>query len=135
SFLLFLVITSRVCSFFFSFSISRANYSSRLFWVLGTECWVLSFSHKPLHRRQQLLCRKRLHYVAVGSLLLSPELVASAAFRAHQHHRDMRILRLIFQLAARLKAVTRGHHHVHQDQAGPLRLDDLLQPGGFVDGN
>src|SRR5262245_45260609 len=89
---LILVIKSRARSIFFSFSTAvavlfayrllltacRVSPTTLLF-PLSTEHWVLSTAlNKPLLRRQQLLCRKRLHYVAVGSLLLSPELVASA---------------------------------------------------------
>src|SRR6266481_1684457 len=90
------------------------------------------FPHQPADRAQKLFVGKRLHHVTVCALLLGPELVTLSVFGTDHRHRNSRKLSVALQFTARLKAVTLGHDHVHQDKVRPFHGDRLLQARRIV---
>src|SRR5436309_9424656 len=91
-------------------------------------------SNKLLHCGQKLFTGEGLGYVSIRTLLLGPEFVTVTVLGADQHHRNPRIFSMSLELTAGLKAVALGHDHVHQNQAGTLHVNHLLNAHGIVYG-
>src|ERR1051326_4614835 len=94
-----------------------------------------AFPHQSTYRHQKLFIRKWLHYVAIRTLLLGPELVTLSVLGTHHDHRNARIVRVALKFAARLETIALRHHHVHQNQIWTLDIDRLLQAHRIMDRN
>src|SRR5690242_1915053 len=92
----------------------------------------VKLSCEPSHCSKQLLARKRVGDVAIGTLLLTPIFIAGGVLRGHQNHWDSIELRVAFEFASHLKAVALRHDHVEQNHGGSLGSNGFLDQLGVV---
>src|SRR5205807_3306731 len=91
-------------------------------------------THQLLHCADQFCTGKRFGHIAIRSLLCGPELIAFSVLGADQDHWNARIFVIALQFPAGLKAISLGHDHIHQDEAGALHVNHLLYTQRIMDG-